>query len=78
MTDVTIRELRHRGGQVVDRAAAGEPITITRGGKVVAELRPAGSPPLSAQSLLDRWRRLPPVDGDALRADIDRILRGEL
>lgn len=74
MGDVTIRELRNNGGAVVDRAAGGEEITITRAGKPVAELRPASRPALSAPTLLRRWRRLPPVDPAALRADIDEIL----
>jgi antitoxin (DNA-binding transcriptional repressor) of toxin-antitoxin stability system len=73
MADVTIRDLRNRGGEVVDRAARGEPITITRDGRAVAELR-ALRPPLSAEALLDRWRRLPAVDAEALRADLDRVL----
>jgi prevent-host-death family protein len=40
MAEVSIRELRNRADDVVDRAARGEPITITRAGKAVAELRP--------------------------------------
>jgi prevent-host-death family protein len=74
MTDVTIRELRNHGGDVVDRAARGEQITITRGGKPVAELRPVAPPVLPAHVLLARWRRLPAIDPDALRADIDAVL----
>jgi antitoxin (DNA-binding transcriptional repressor) of toxin-antitoxin stability system len=46
---------------VVDRAARGEQITITRSGRTVAELRAVSHPPLSAGALLSRWRRLPPV-----------------
>ncbi len=30
MSDVSIRDLRDKGGKVIDRAAAGEPIRITR------------------------------------------------
>jgi prevent-host-death family protein len=74
MAEVSIRELRNRGGDVVDRAARGEPITITRAGKPVAELRPVSNPPLVAETLLARWRRLPPVDPVALRADVDAFL----
>jgi len=74
MSQVSIRDLRNRGGDVVDRAASGEEITITRAGKPVAELRPAVRPGLSAEALLDRWRRLPTVDPGALRADIDTVL----
>jgi prevent-host-death family protein len=74
MAEVSIRELRNHGGDVVDRAARGEPITITRAGKAVAELRPVSQPPLLAETLLARWRRLPPVDPVALRADVDEFL----
>ena len=74
MADVTIRELRNNGGNVVDRAARGEPITITRAGKPVASLRPLDPPALSADVLLSRWRRLPAVDAASLRRDVDRIL----
>jgi antitoxin (DNA-binding transcriptional repressor) of toxin-antitoxin stability system len=73
MAKVTIRELRHHGGEIVDRAAAGEPITITRSGRPVAELR-ALRPPLSADAVLERARRLPAVDPVALRDDIDELL----
>lgn len=78
MSNVTIRELRNQGGDVVDRAAAGEQITITRAGKPVAELRPASRPPLAASTLLARWRRLPTIDAAALRADIDAIMDARL
>jgi prevent-host-death family protein len=74
MAQVSIRELRNHGGDVVDRAARGEEITITRSGRAVAELRAVAHTPLSAQSLLTRWRRLPYVDPVALRADIDEVM----
>jgi len=73
MARVSIRDLRNHGGEVVDRAASGEAITITRSGRAVAELRPL-RPPLSAEALLARWRRLPAVDPTALRDDVDRLL----
>jgi len=78
MSVVTIRELRNHGGDVVDRAARGEQVTITRAGKAVAELRPVAGPPLSSRTLLDRWRHLPELDPDALRSDIAEILDGRL
>lgn len=74
MSDVSIRDLRNRGGDIVDRAAAGEPITITRAGEPVAQLRALGARPITAQRLIERWRSLPPVDEDALRRDIDAML----
>jgi prevent-host-death family protein len=78
MSDVTIRELRNHGGDVVDRAARGEQITITRGGKAVAELSPATPPGMTAEVLLARWRSLPSVDPARLRADLDELLDAEL
>lgn len=78
MSDVTIRDLRHHGGEVVDRAARGEQITITRGGRPVAELRPTAPPALSAATLLARWRSLPRIDPKALRADLDELLDAQL
>lgn len=74
MTDVTIRELRNHGGEVVDRVARGEQVTITRAGKPVAELRPVGRSPLAAETLLARWHRLPAVDYRAMRAELDEVL----
>jgi prevent-host-death family protein len=78
MTEVTIRELRNHGGEVVDRAARGEQITITRDGKPVAELRPVAQHPLTAETLLTRWRRLPPVDYQAMRGELDEVLDPDL
>lgn len=80
MAKVTIRELRNQGGEVVDRAAGGEQITITRSGRPVAELHPLGPArvPLSADALLERWRRVPDVDPVALRDDVDELVGGNL
>jgi len=74
MTEVSIRELRNHGGDIVDRVAHGEQVTITRSGKAVAELSPVGAQPLPASVLLARWRRLPAVDPALLRSDIDAAL----
>ncbi len=75
---MTIRDLRNRGGEVVDRAVAGERVTSTRGGRPVAELRRLGAVPLAAAILLERRRRLPAVDAARLRADIDAVLDARL
>ena len=74
MAEVSIRDLRNRGGEVVDRAARGELITITKAGKRVAELRPLTPPGLSAEALVERWRHLPAVDPGALRREIDEVV----
>jgi len=71
---VTIRDLRNKGGEVVERAARGEEITITRAGKPVAALRGLRAPALTADVLLSRWRHLPRVDAQALRRDIDEAI----
>ena len=78
MTKVTIRELRNKGGEVVERASRGEQITITRAGTPVASLRALDMEALTADVLLARWRHLPTVDAAGLRADIDEILGHEL
>ena len=74
MTEVTIRELRNRGGDIIDRVQAGEPLTVTRSGRHVAELRPLPRKSLAAAVLLERWRCLPHVNPDELRGDIDRVV----
>jgi prevent-host-death family protein len=51
MANVSIRDLRNKGGEVVDRAARGEAITITKAGKPVAELHPVSRRGLSADVL---------------------------
>jgi hypothetical protein len=47
---------------------------VTRAGVPVAELRPLSTPTLTSDALVQRWRRLPPLDGRRFRADIDDIL----
>jgi prevent-host-death family protein len=74
MAKVSIRDLRNHGGDVVDRAARGEAITITRDGRPVAELSAIAAEPLRAEVLLERWHRLPAIDTGRLRADIDEAL----
>ncbi|MEI7745091.1 MAG: type II toxin-antitoxin system prevent-host-death family antitoxin [Chloroflexota bacterium] len=74
MGTVTIRDLRNHGGDVVGRVEAGEHVTVTRDGRPVAELRPLRSRGVSAAALLVRWRRLPAVDPEALRRDVDAVI----
>jgi len=74
MSNVSIRDLRNSGGQIVDRVTRGERVTITRSGKPVAELRPLPNPSPSTAELIARRAHLPLVDPDALRADLDALL----
>lgn len=73
MTDVSIRDLRNKGGEIVDRVARGEQITITRNGVPVAQLRPLEKRRLTTPELIRRARELPSVDPDVVRAEIDEI-----
>lgn len=74
METVTIRELRNRGGDVVDRVEGGEHVTVTRDGRPVAELRPLRPRGIAAATLLAHWSLLPAVDVDALRRDVDAVI----
>lgn len=71
---VSIRDLRNHGGEVLARVEQGETVTVTRNGRPVAELRPLPRGGLTAEELVRRWRRLPVVDPDALRRDIDEVV----
>jgi len=73
VSEVTVRDLRNHGGDVIDRVARGERVTITRGGKPVADLRPYIGSKLSAEALLARWNHLPAIDPAAWRNDLDEI-----
>jgi prevent-host-death family protein len=74
MAEVTVRDLRKHGDEVLDRVAAGARFTVTRSGRPVAELVRLGRVPATSATLLERWSRLAPVDPDALRADLDDLL----
>lgn len=78
MSEITVREFRNRGGDVLDRVARGEALTVTRDGQPIAELRPLPRRPLPAAVLLERWRRLPVVDPAKLRTELDDVLDGSL
>lgn len=71
---VGIRELRNKGGDVLQRVQAGQQFIVTKSGKAIAELRPLQHTALNSQVLLDRWRNLPIVDLAALRADLASVL----
>lgn len=74
MSEVSVRDLRNYGGQILDRVEGGESLTITRDGTPVALLAPLPSPRLSAAALLDRWKNMPVIDAESLRADLSELL----
>ena len=71
---MSIRDLRNRGGDVVDRVERGEHVIVTRDGRPVAALHPLTKAPVPLEALLERWRRLPSVDPALLREDVDEVL----
>jgi len=76
MSNVSIRELRNNGGEVVERAARGETIVITKSGEPVAELRalPRNRRRLSTRDLIAKRQRLGDVDPEKLKADLDNLI----
>jgi len=78
MASVSIRELRNHGGDVIERVVRGERVTITKAGRAVAELRPLQSSGLSADALVKRWSRLPAMDPERLRHDLDTVIDSRL
>lgn len=78
MDNISVRELRNNGGRVLQRVADGETLTVTMDGRPIAELRPLPGRALATATLLKRWRRLPLVDAQQLRADLDRAMDARL
>jgi prevent-host-death family protein len=78
MSEVTIRDLRNHGGEVIDRVERGERLTVTRDGRQVAELRPLGPLPVKADVLIERWSRLPRPDPERLHRDLDQVVDASL
>ena len=74
MKVITQREFRNNSAAVMDAVEAGETYYVTRNGVEVAELRPLRrGRRLTAEQLVERHRRLPRVDGAALRSEADAV-----
>lgn len=74
MNTASIRDLRNRGGEIVDRAERGEVFTITRDGRPVAQLRPLAGRPPSGRELFKRAHKLPVIDPVKMRRDIEAVI----
>ncbi|MDP4804471.1 MAG: type II toxin-antitoxin system prevent-host-death family antitoxin [Candidatus Nanopelagicales bacterium] len=74
MNEVSVRDLRNYGGQILNRVEGGETMTITRDGSPVALLTPFPQPRLSAAALLESWKNIPSIDAKSLRRDLDQVL----
>lgn len=77
MTDVSIRDLRNQGGEILDSVMRGATVTVTRQGRPIAELRPLRRGTDTAR-LLELWRGTPTFSLDRLRADLAEILDDSL
>jgi prevent-host-death family protein len=75
---VTVRELRNNGGAVLDRVERGERVIVTRDGHPVAELRPLPRRSPGPAELIERRKRLPSVDLDSLRRDLESVVDSSL
>lgn len=74
MEEVSVRDLRNFGGQILDRVAGGESLTITRDGTPVAVVSPLPTPRLSAAALFEQWKNVPVINGAELREDLAEIM----
>jgi prevent-host-death family protein len=78
VAEVSIRELRNHGGEVIERVVRGETLTVTRDGHGVAELRPLGRSAAPARALVEHWSKLPAVDWTKFRQDLDQAVDARL
>ena len=77
MTDVSIRDLRNQGGEILDSVMRGAVVTVTRQGRPIAELRPLRRGTDTAD-LLGHWRGTPTFSLQGLRGDLAAILDDSL
>jgi prevent-host-death family protein len=70
---VGIRELKSRLSELVERAAAGEVVTITYRGRAKAELRPLSERSRIEQGIAEGWITPPEQPGGLARPDRKRF-----
>jgi len=74
MADVTVRDLRNRGGAILNQVETGTSFVVTRDGDPVALLSPLGRKPVSRDTIIKRFKNLPAIDSEQFRKDIDAIV----
>ena len=77
MSEVAVRELRNHTAAVLERVAAGEPVTITSRGRPVAELIAVRARRRRAISRAELISRLRVAQADAGLRDELAVLAGE-
>lgn len=72
--EISQRELRNDSGRIMRGLDEGRTFIVTRNREPVGELRPLRRHRfVDARVVVDVFRAAPSVDGDRLRADLDRI-----
>ena len=74
MAEVTVRDLRNKGGEILKQVEAGRSFTVTRDGEPVAKLNPLERQPLSREAIIERFKHVSLVDAKRLRQDIDAFI----
>ncbi|WP_214403744.1 type II toxin-antitoxin system Phd/YefM family antitoxin [Pseudonocardia lacus] len=78
MKVISQREFRNNSAAIMDAVEAGETYHVTRNGTEIAELRPVGRRRrLTAEELVERHRKLPRIDHDGMRAEVDEFFGSE-
>ena len=77
MTDISVRDLRNEGGEILDSVMRGATVTVTRQGRPIAELRPIRRGTDTAH-LLEIWQGTPTFAFDRLREDLAEIFEDSL
>ena len=74
-TSISQRELRNDSGSIMKRVENGESFVVTTNGRPIAELRPLTRPrSVQTETALATFRGSEPIDFDALRSDLDRLI----
>ena len=72
---VNQRELRNASAEVLRDVQGGQTIVVTRNGEPVAELRPIQPRRFASRAALaEAAARMPRIDADRFRADIDAVV----
>ena len=74
--ELTQRELRNRSGEIMRALDRGESFIVTRRGVPVGELKPIARRRqfVNTAALMESWRKLPPIDYEQFRADVDAFV----
>lgn len=68
------RSLGIRKGDAHQGVGRGEAVTVPGGGARTPAATPVSRTPLETEALIERFRKLPPVDGASLRSDTDGLI----